>query len=50
MKKHKEINANNLKCNICEFTCEDGVALKEHINTKHPKRLDNSQSENLYLP
>ena len=48
METHKEINANNWKCSICEFTSEDGVALKKHMNTKHPKRLANSQSTNLY--
>lgn len=43
MKKHKlEGNANNMSCNICEFTCENWATLKKHTNLKHPKYINNS--------
>ena len=46
MKKHKlEGNANNMSCNICEFTCENWATLKKHKNLKHPKQINNNQLE-----
>lgn len=33
----------NMKCNICEFSCETRIILKKHINRKHPKKFYNSE-------